>query len=69
MQYWEFAAGMDDYLACIELAKLYEHRQKDPQSALKWVHKAVLLTCDPHYDSAGLGIATNPIGKEMRGEV
>ncbi len=54
MQYWEFAAGMDDYLACIELAKLYEHRQKDPQSALKWVHKAVLLTCDPHYDQPAL---------------
>jgi tetratricopeptide (TPR) repeat protein len=50
LEYWEFAAEMDDYRSCIELAKFYEHRDRNIQFALKWVERAALLSIDPKYD-------------------
>jgi uncharacterized protein YprB with RNaseH-like and TPR domain len=37
---WEQAADQGHIYAFIELAKYYEHRQRDPKSALKWTNAA-----------------------------
>lgn len=44
ISYWQKAAENSDFLSCIELAKFYEHREKDFKIALKWTklaHKIV----------------------------
>jgi len=54
LEYWKFAAESDDFLSCLELAKYYEHRQKDIQSALQWVERAFLLVNDKYHDLPAL---------------
>jgi uncharacterized protein YprB with RNaseH-like and TPR domain len=49
IEYWETAAGMEDFQACIELAMAYEHHKKDPQTALKWVERAFNLPDSQKY--------------------
>jgi hypothetical protein len=44
LDYWKFAADNGDFPACIELAKYYEHREKDVQQALQWVEIAITMT-------------------------
>jgi tetratricopeptide (TPR) repeat protein len=56
IQYWEFAAQLGDYAACIELAKYFEHRQNDCQNALKWVEIASEMSGDPNYDQSSLDL-------------
>ena len=43
VQYWQYAAENKDPCACIELAKYYEHRQKEIDQALYWTNQALLL--------------------------
>ena len=38
--YWCSAAENNDYLACVELAKYYEHRQRIYKIALQWAQQA-----------------------------
>ncbi len=40
LSYWEIAANRDDYRSCVELAKYYEHRERDFALALKWTKRA-----------------------------
>ena len=40
---WEELAGEKSILACVELAKFFEHRKKDCQAALEWTEKALIL--------------------------
>jgi uncharacterized protein YprB with RNaseH-like and TPR domain len=40
MPWWEQAARQGHIYACIELAKYYEHRSRDPQQALYWAEQA-----------------------------
>ena len=37
---WQKAADMDELPACVELAKHYEHRLRDYETALKWTEQA-----------------------------
>lgn len=41
------AHGDDPIAACEELAKLYEHQRRDPQTALSYTRKALLLLAEP----------------------
>lgn len=50
LRYWQFAADNDDYLACIELAKYYEHREKTYETALQWVESALRIAEDQAVD-------------------
>ncbi len=49
IEYWEAAARMEDFQACIELSKVYEHHRKDPQTALEWVERAINLPDSQKY--------------------
>jgi tetratricopeptide (TPR) repeat protein len=40
---WHKAAEMDEIPACLELAKHYEHRERDFDTALKWTEQAFRL--------------------------
>src|SRR5574341_208772 len=40
---WEKAASEGHIYACVELAKYYEHKQRDVRSALKWTKSALKL--------------------------
>lgn len=40
---WEAAAAHRHWPACVELAKIYEHDQRDPQRALEWTEVAIHL--------------------------
>src|SRR5574340_128997 len=39
-QLWQKAADYQEWSACLELAKYYEHRQRDYQAALQWTQQA-----------------------------
>jgi uncharacterized protein YprB with RNaseH-like and TPR domain len=41
--YWCSAADNDNYQACIELAKYYEHRERDCKTALQWAENAARI--------------------------
>jgi uncharacterized protein YprB with RNaseH-like and TPR domain len=43
LRIWESAAQQGHLYACIELAKHYEHRERDLKSALKWTRAALKL--------------------------
>ena len=49
LDYWKFAADNGDFLSCIELAKYYEHREKDIQQALKWTGIALTIAEENGY--------------------
>jgi uncharacterized protein YprB with RNaseH-like and TPR domain len=40
---WEEGASLNDPASCIELAKYYEHKEKDYQEAISWTLKAMEL--------------------------
>jgi len=39
---WQKAAEYQEFTACLDLAKYYEHRLRDYQAALEWTSKASL---------------------------
>jgi hypothetical protein len=39
LTHWEIAAAQGDPYACVELAKYYEHKQRDYMIALVWCEK------------------------------
>ncbi len=43
VEYWCTAAENDDYQACIELAKYYEHRARTYKTALQWAKQAARI--------------------------
>lgn len=45
---WRIAAENGDYLSCIELAKYYEHRTKDLDTAIIWTNKAFICIEEPN---------------------
>jgi uncharacterized protein YprB with RNaseH-like and TPR domain len=50
VEYWRAAAENDDYQACIELAKYYEHRARTYKTALQWANQAATIAEERHID-------------------
>ena len=46
--FWGSAAENNDYLACIELAKYYEHHQRLYKTALQWAQQAARIAVEQH---------------------
>jgi hypothetical protein len=46
VEYWCSAAENNDYLACVELAKYYEHRKKTCETALQWAQQAARIAIE-----------------------
>lgn len=51
LRLWTKAADHRQVDACIEIAKYYEHRQKDWAQALQWVENALLYSTQPIHQS------------------
>lgn len=49
LELWQQAASENDIQALIELAKHYEHRQRDYSQALEWTQAAIQLLDSPGY--------------------
>ena len=46
--YWCSAAENNDFQACIELAKYYEHRERIYKTALQWAQQAARIATEQH---------------------
>jgi hypothetical protein len=46
---WEKAAGHGELYAFVELAKYYEHEQRDPARAAEWTTRALDLISQPRF--------------------
>jgi TPR repeat protein len=49
VELWKWAAQYGDVCAMIELAKFYEHNQKDYEEAIRWVENAMDVTNNYKY--------------------
>ena len=52
-EYWRSAAENDDYQACIELAKYYEHRARTYKTALQWAKQAARIAIEAQQINLG----------------
>jgi len=58
---WQIAADKGDFLSCIEIAKYYEHRDRNYEEALKWSQAALKLLISDGSQENKIGLINHRI--------